>query len=101
MDCFASLRSARNDGCTRNSSFALRPCGNEDLKFKSSSLRVKRSNPNLKKFYTKWIASGDAFAMTIENNFAILNLVKSFLTSINFDSLPKENKNPCLVINKN
>ena len=62
---------------------------------------MKRSNPNLKKFYTKWIASGDAFAMTIENNFTILNLVKSFLTSINFDSLPKENKNPCFVINKN
>ena len=68
---------------------------------KTLSLRVKRSNPNLKKFYTKWIASGDAFAMTVKNNFSILNLVKSFLTSINFDSLPKENKNPCLVINKN
>ena len=40
-----------------------------------------------------WIASGDAFAMTIENNFTILNLVKSFLTSINFDSLSRKIKN--------
>ena len=28
------------------------------------------------------------------------NLVKSFLTSINFDSLSRKIKNPCLVINK-
>lgn len=63
---------------------------------------MKRSNPNLKKFYTKWIASGDAFAMTIENNFTILNLVKSFLTLIkfNFDSLSRKIKISCLVINK-
>ncbi|WP_432633439.1 hypothetical protein, partial [Brachyspira sp.] len=27
----------------------------------------------INKFYTKWIASGDAFAMTIKNNFAVLN----------------------------
>ena len=44
-----------------------------------------------------------SFAMTIKNNFANLNLVKSFLTSIkfNFDSLSRKIKNPCLVINKN
>ena len=30
-----------------------------------------------------------------------LNLVKSFLTSITFDSLSRKIKNPCLVINKN
>ena len=29
------------------------------------------------------------------------NLVKTFLTSINFDSLSRKIKNPCLVINKN
>ena len=34
-------------------------------------------------------------AMTIKNH-----LVKSFLTSINFDSLSRKTKNPCLVINK-
>ncbi len=39
-------------------------------------------------------------AMTIKNNFAILNLVKTFLTSITFDSLSRKIKNPCLVINK-
>ena len=39
-------------------------------------------------------------AMTVKNNFKILNLVKSFLTSINFDSLSRKIKNPCLVINK-
>ena len=63
---------------------------------------MKRSNPNLKKFYTKWIASGDAFAMTIENNFTFLNLVKSFLTLIkfSFDSLSRKIKISCLVINK-
>ena len=33
-----------------------------------------------------------------KNNFAILNLVKSFLTSITFDSLSRKIKNPCLVI---
>ena len=38
-----------------------------------------------------------------ENNFAIPNLVKSFLTLIKFkfDSLSRKIKNPCLVINKN
>ena len=41
-------------------------------------------------------------AMTVKNNFKILNLVKSFLTSIKFtfDSLSRKIKNPCLVINK-
>ncbi len=71
---------------------------------------AKRSNPNLKKFYTNWIAwrlpdfvAGNVFAhvvrlsaMTIKNN-----LVKSLLTSIKFtfDSLSRKIKNPCLVIN--
>ena len=41
--------------------------------------------------YKKWIASGNVFAMMIKNNFAILNLVKTFLTSINFDSLSERN----------
>ena len=38
-----------------------------------------------------------------KNNFAILNLVKSFLTlvKITFDNLSRKIKNPCLVINKN
>ena len=39
-------------------------------------------------------------AMTIKNNFVNLNLVKTFLTSITFDSLSREIKNPCLVIKK-
>ena len=53
--------------------------------------------------YKKWIASSNAFVMTIKNNFIILNLVKSFLTSIKFtfDSLSRKIKNPCLVINTN
>ena len=37
-----------------------------------------------------------ATAMTIKNH-----LVKSFLTLINFDSLSRKIKNPCLVINLN
>ena len=37
--------------------------------------------------------------MTIKNNFANLNLVKTFLTSITFDSLSRKIKNPYLVIN--
>ena len=41
-----------------------------------------------------------AMTMTIKDNFAILNLVKTFLTSITFDSLSRKIKNPCLVINK-
>ena len=49
--------------------------------------------------YKKWIASCN----DDKNNFIILNLVKSFLTSIKFtfDSLSRKIKNPCLVINKN
>ena len=35
------------------------------------------------------------------NNLELHNLVKSFLTSINFDSLSRKIKNLCLVINKN
>ena len=94
----------------------------------SLSLRgVSRSNPNLikfnfynlisliNKFYTKWIATpslaksrqsprsarNDKFKIYNDNknNFAILNLVKTFLTSITFDSLSRKIKNPCLVIN--
>ena len=38
--------------------------------------------------------------MTVKNNFAILNLLKSFLTSITFDSLSRKIKNPCLVIDR-
>ena len=40
------------------------------------------------------------FAMTIKNNFANLNLVKTFLTSITFDSLSEKIKNLRLVIKK-
>ena len=49
--------------------------------------------------YKKWIASCN----DDKNNFIILNLVKSFLTSIKFtfDSLSRKIKIPCLVINKN
>ena len=58
--------------------------------------------------YKKWIATPHAVCLTAsarndnENNFAILNLVKSFLTSIKFtfDNLSRKIKNPCLVINK-
>ena len=48
-------------------------------------------------------ARNDNFNYTyaLKNNFAILNLVKSFLTSINFDSLSRKIKIPCLVINFN
>ena len=53
---------------------------------------------------TQWVKthcySGYAFSYALKNNFAILNLVKSFLTSITFDSLSRKIKNPCLVINK-
>ena len=69
---------------------------------------AKRSNPNLKKFYTKWIATPHAVRFTAtarnENNFEIvsqksnINLVKTFLTSITFDSLSRKIKSPCLVI---
>ena len=53
---------------------------------------------------TQWVKThcylGYAFSYELKNNFSILNLVKSFLTSINFDSLSRKIKNPCLVINK-
>ena len=63
--------------------------------------------------YKKWIATPHAVCLTasarndnfnypyaLKNNFAILNLVKTFLTSITFDNLSRKIKNPCLVINK-
>ena len=42
------------------------------------------------------------YIYALKNNFAIINLVKTFLTSIkfNFDSLSRKIKNPCLVIKK-
>ena len=53
---------------------------------------------------TQWVKthcySGYAFSYALKNNFAILNLVKSFLTSITFDSLSRKIKILCLVINK-
>ncbi|WP_432632999.1 hypothetical protein, partial [Brachyspira sp.] len=70
-----------------------------------------RSNPKLIEFDFKNLISliVDCFvslahavrlmAMTIKNYFANLNLVKTFLTSITFDSLSRKIKNPCLVIN--
>ena len=42
--------------------------------------------------------SGYAFSYDLKNNFIILNLVKTILTSINFDSLSE--RNLCLVIKK-
>ena len=66
--------------------------------------------------YKKWIATPHAVCLTasarndnfnypyvLKNNFAILNLVKTFLTSIKFtfDNLSRKIKSPCLVINKN
>ena len=55
--------------------------------------------------YKKWVAT-PSLRLALndnENNFAIPNLVKSFLTLIKFkfDSLSRKIKNPCLVINKN
>ena len=53
---------------------------------------------------TQWVKThcylGYAFSYALKNNFAILNLVKSFLTSITFDSLSRKIKILCLVINK-
>ena len=60
-----------------------------------------RSNPIYVDCSPKAGFSLTPFAMTIKNNFANLNLVKSFLTSITFDSLSRKIKIPCLVINKN
>ena len=55
--------------------------------------------------YKNWVAT-PSLRLALndnENNFAIPNLVKSFLTLIKFtfDSLSRRIKNPCLVINKN
>ena len=41
-----------------------------------------------------------AFSYALKNNFAILNLVKTILTSITFDSFTRKIKNPCLTIKK-
>ena len=48
--------------------------------------------------YKKRIATSHAARNDNENNFIILNLVKTILTSINFDSLSE--RNLCLVIKK-
>ena len=58
---------------------------------------VSRSNP----LYLDCHDFLRSLAMTIKNNLEILNSVKTFLTSITFDSLSRKIKNPCLVINKN
>ena len=55
---------------------------------------------NIYSFFKNWIATPHAARNDNENNFIILNLVKSFLTSINFDSLSRKIKNPCLTIKK-
>ncbi|WP_236847286.1 hypothetical protein, partial [Brachyspira catarrhinii] len=69
---------------------------------------MERSNPNLKKFYTNWIATPSArndnfnYTYALKNNFAILinkGLQPLVLTSITFDSLSRKIKIPCLVIN--
>ena len=62
-----------------------------------------RSNTIYVGCFTRQSRTLVSFVVTVKNNFAILNLVKYFLTLIkfNFDSLHKENKNPYLVINKN
>ena len=71
---------------------------------KTLSLRgfaKKRSNPICLDCHAR---QRRAFSLALndsENNFAIINLVKSFLTSITFDSLSRKIKIPCLVINKN
>ena len=53
---------------------------------------------NIYSFFKNWIATPHAARNDNENNFIILNLVKTILTSINFDSLSE--RNLCLVIKK-
>ena len=57
-----------------------------------------RSNPQKRDFiildcFVRQSRTLVSLAMTVKNNFSILNLVKSFLTSINFDSLSRKIKN--------
>ena len=64
------------------------------------TIHKKASQCNCIQWVKTHCYSGYAFSYALKNNFAILNLVKSFLTSITFDSLSRKIKNPCLVINK-
>ncbi len=64
-------------------------------------IRHYEGNARSNLFNSRLLQLFHSFAMTVKNNFAILNLVKSFLTSITFDSLSRKIKNPCLVIDRN
>ena len=55
---------------------------------------------NIYSFFKNWIATPHAARNDNENNFIIPNLVKTILTSINFDSLSRKIKSPCLTIKK-
>ena len=54
-------------------------------------------NNNLKFYISQFLKAFKFLSVSI----LLHNLVKSFLTSINFDNLSRKIKNPCLVINKN
>ena len=95
------IRFAKNQFASLNNNVALAHCVNNSEK---STQGVKTP------CYKNWIATPSArndnfnyihaFSYALKNNFAILNLVKSFLTSITFDSLSRKIKIPCLVIKK-
>ena len=80
------LRSARNDNYFYSS---LRGIGNAEAIYSIVDCFITFAHA------VRLTLCALATAMTIKNN-----LVKSFLTSITFDSLSRKIKNPCLVINK-
>ena len=54
-------------------------------------------NNNFKFYISQFLKAFKFLSVSI----LLHNLVKTFLTSINFDSLSRKIKNPCLVINTN
>ena len=81
------LRSARNDNYFYSS---LRGIGNAEAIYSIVDCFITFAHA------VRLTLCALATAMTIKNH-----LVKSFLTLINFDSLSRKIKNPCLVINLN
>ena len=80
------LRSARNDNYFYSS---LRGIGNAEVIYSIVDCFITFAHA------VRLTLCALATAMTIKNN-----LVKTFLTSITFDSLSRKIKNPCLVIKK-
>ena len=100
-DNFNYTYALKNNFACLNNNVAVAHCAQlQKYAIRKSAQGVK--TPCYKKRIATPLARNDNFNYTyaLKNNFIILNLVKTFLTSINFDSLSRKIKSPCLTIKK-